>query len=174
MNFKLPLFSSNRKLLKINNLSDKVVHVEKSAALARLFSGKNENLLPDQLLTTTCNFLIKVQDCSRSDQDHHEKDLIEWRKRRNFLVNKVSLTQQINKICTEIPSQFADGMRDVLTEFNWIFPRANNDSGLSQHYIIDLRLKNTDDHEPTYSKPYRMIPELVVWTKKLRKFVSDK
>ena len=75
-------------------------------------------------------------------------------------MNKVSLSQQISKICTEIPSQFADGMRDVLTEFNWIFSRASNDSGLSQHYIIDLRLKNTDDGEPTYSKPYRMNPEL--------------
>ena len=156
----LPKFSSNRKLLKIKNLSDKVVHIEKGAALARLFSVKNENLLPDQVLTSTCNFLIKVQDASRSDQDHHETDLIEWRKRRNFLVNKVSLSQQISKICTEILSQFADGMRDVLTEFNWIFSRASNDSGLSQHYIIDLRLKNTDDGEPTYSKPYRMNPEL--------------
>ena len=57
-----------------------------------------------------------------------------------------------------MPDAYKKGLEKSLKSNNAIFSRHPNDSGLNGSYVVDLRLKDPTNSEPTFCRPYRLDP----------------
>ena len=149
-----PKFHKKRNLMKLKNMSDKPVIIEKGAYLGILNSVRNDKLLPDELFTTFSNFLVKLKNLPIEEQEIHESELSEWFKRRNKLVKEISLKAERDSVLNKVPIEFREELAKLLLKYDWQFSRSKNDSGLSQTFLVDLKLKPDDCGVPSFSRPY--------------------
>lgn len=153
-----PKFQKSRNLVKIKNFSENPIFIEKGALLGEVVSVQAEKLVPDSEIQKFCNFLVKVRSLPVEEQKFHAEEVKVWRKRRDHLVQNVSLKGEFDAIIKTLPAQFSEKMRKFFEEFDWNFSRSANDAGLSQHFIVDLILQPGDNQVPSYSRPYKNDP----------------
>ena len=150
-----PKFEKNRKLVKIKNLTERPILIEKDTAIGTLLSVKKELLIPDSEFTKMVNFLVKFENVTDKEKEIHLSELKEWESRRNKLCKQVSITGEIKATVEKVEERFRVKLKKVLEDNNWIFSRSSCDSGLSQNFLVDLILKPGDDQVPFFSKPYK-------------------
>ena len=153
--FAYPKFEKSRLFLKVKNFEPDCILINNDCYLGSLVSVEKAGLIPDHEFTKICNFLMKFEALTESEKRVHEKEIAEWKNFRNQLVKKVSIKGEIEAAVRQVPSNLQKALEKVLFAHHWIFARSESDAGLNEAFLVDLRLKPSDDGNPHFSCPYK-------------------
>lgn len=161
----MPILISNKGFLKLTNFNENTVVIPPGCILAHIKELKDEekdifkNFDKIDKLKIDVNNLITYNELSDREKQVHDQECLEWRERRNTLVLKNNLKNEIELMIKNVPITLKPVYRKILTENNFCFSRAEHDAGLSKHYLIDIVLK-VPNCEPHYSTPYKLDSEI--------------
>ena len=150
---------SNRNLLRIFNNSDKITFIPKNSTIANGFD-QSQYLLSEDQFKVIANYLMLKSEASADDQKTLEKEARDWEEKRKLLLQSIPITAGIEKTLDSVPSYHRKELKSSLEKFNSIFSRHANDSGLNGSFLVDLRLKDKTNTEPTFCRPYKLDPEI--------------
>ena len=150
---------TSRNLLKIYNNGKNAIAIEDGDTLAL---GYNENLalLSQKQLQVITNHLVPIEEASENDRKTHEEEIKRWRRKRENLIKTIKITSDVEKQVNAAPKQYQENLKSVLEDYDEIFARHKNDSGLNESFLVDLRLKPGDTLEPLFIRPYRLDTEV--------------
>ncbi|CBY39584.1 unnamed protein product [Oikopleura dioica] len=83
----------------------------------------------------------------------HEKELEDWKKRRDQLVETTNVDSEIKEALVNVPAEYSIGLEKVLRRYQWSFSRNSSDCGYSCNWVADLKL-NDPEAPPTFVRPY--------------------
>ncbi|CBY07375.1 unnamed protein product [Oikopleura dioica] len=115
-----------------------------------------ENGKRDKIL----NFLISKAELAPAEKITFKKELQKWKEKRNELVEKVSIDDEITEAVQTAPADMRQELQRILAKFSWFFSRNQSDAGLNQHWAMDLCLKE-ENTSPVFSRPYKIDASLL-------------
>ena len=132
-------------MVQVQNRSNSVLIIELHTRVGCIRkTSKHHNL----------NFLLTEKELEPYERLTHKKELKEWRIKRDLLVKHNPLDKEIEVLCKLAPKQYQKELSDILHKHSWSFSRGVSDAGLSQHFLTELKLKDTD--APVYTRPYKL------------------
>ena len=151
--------NAQRNLIKIFNNSMQTVVFPEKLCLAKGFL-KSKHILSSKDMQNISNYLLTREEATEADRKVLDIEAKEWQKKRLSLIRSIPLDDEIDKIVAAVPPSYAAGLKSSLKKYNSVFARHNNDSGLNPSFLVDLQLKDKNDTNPLYVRPYRLDPQI--------------
>ena len=150
---------ARRNLIKIFNNSMQTVVFPENLCLAMGFI-KSKHILSSKDMQFISNYLLTREEATEADRKILDTEAKEWQKKRLTLIRSIPIDDEIEKILAAVPPSCAAGLKTSLKKYNSVFARHNNDSGLNPSFLVDLQLKDKNDTNPLYVRPYRLDPQI--------------
>ena len=145
-NIFVRISDSKNQLVCVQNRTSSVVILERGAKLGSVHSNVRHHNL---------NFLLTEKELEPYEKITHQKELVQWKQRRDLLVKHNPLDDEIRALCSKAPAKYKQELSEILTKHSWSFSRGVSDAGLSQNFLTELKMKK-NDIEPTYTRPYKL------------------
>ena len=151
--------STNRNLLRVYNNGKSAIAIEEGDILALGYKEKL-SLFTQKELQVITNHLVPIEEASENDKKAHLEEIKRWKQKRERLIKTIKITSDIEKQTNDTPREYQKSLKNILEDYDEIFARHKNDSGLNASFLVDLRLKPGDNLEPLFIRPYRLDPEV--------------
>jgi len=155
-------FNKQTKTIKIVNSTAHVIIIHPRAVIA------TDNPAAGDIIHV--NTLITINELKPDDRKIHEEDVQKWKIRRQQLCQKINIDQELKSVVEKAPTKFQQIFEKILYDYKNIFARTDGDVGLSRNFVVDLRLKNPENKETCFARPYKTDGKL---RDELDKKVSD-
>ena len=154
-----PWGTKNNQIGLFNNSKITVSVIDKGACIGKICENEFVDHFKSEDFDMVCNYLISREELSPEDRLVHDRELEEWRNRRQDLLKQFSLEDERKAKVKEVPEQFRTALNKLLLKFNKIFSRGVNDVGLAPNFVVDLIFNPGDAGRPSYSRPYKLKAE---------------